>query len=531
VAVVTPILAVAVNLFVPKGEIWAHLATTVLPRYVANSLWLMLGVGIGTAVIGVGTAWLVTVTRLPGRRVLEWALLLPLAMPAYVVGYTYTGLLEFAGPVQSGLRAGFGWSRADYWFPEIRSLGGAIFVLTMVLYPYVYLLARAAFTDMSVCALEVSRTLGRSTWATFRTVAVPMARPAIIGGVALALMEALSDFGTVQYFAVDTFTAGIYRTWFGLGEPSAAAQLATILLGFVLVLLVIERRSRGEARFTHASRYYRRLPEFPLGPVARVAGFLACLAPILFGFAVPVLTLVAWILAPGGMPADTAFLSLAGASLGFAAVAAAITVGVAVALAYAVRLRPVPWLIAAVRLGTLGYAVPGAVVAVGILLPLAWIDNQVDGFTRRVFGFATGLLLSGTVFALLYAYSVRFLAVAFNAVEASLLRVTPSMDGAARLLGAGTGETLRRVHVPLIGGGILTAGMLVFVDVLKELPATLIMRPFNLDTLAVRTYQLAQDERLAEAGLPALLIVAVGVLPVILLSRAIARSRPGHAQG
>jgi len=524
-----PIAVVLASFAVAKGEVWSHLATTVLPRYLVNTLWLMLGVGAGTAFGGIVTGWLVTMHDFPGRRLFEWALLLPMAMPAYVIGYTYTGLLDFAGSLQSTLRAWFGWGRSDYWFPEIRSLGGAIVMLVLVLYPYVYLLARSAFIDQSVCALEVSRTLGRTRWQSMMTVALPLARPALVAGVALALMEALGDFGTVQYFAVDTFTTGIYRTWLGLGEPAAAAQLAALLLLFVFGVVVMERSSRGQARFHHTSRYYRRLPSRPLTGLPAAIAVIICAQPIVFGFLIPAGALLIWAIEDGFRVLDAPFLRLAANSLGLAALAAAIVVGLAVALAYAMRLRGGPIASLALRIAGLGYAIPGPVIAVGVLLPFAWVDNQVDGLLRSAFGVSSGLLLSGTLVAVLFGYLVRFLALALNTVEASLGRVTPGMDGAARTLGATMTETLARVHVPLIGGGVLTAAILVFVDVLKELPATLIMRPFNFDTLAVRTYQLASDERLAEAALPALAIVAVGILPVIILSRAIARSRPGHA--
>jgi len=467
-------------------------------------------------------------TEFPGARWLDWMLLLPLAFPAYLIGYTYTGLFDFAGPIQTALRAIFGWTKSDYWFPEIRSLGGVIAMLVFVLYPYVYLLTRAAFVNQSVCALEVSRTLGRGPWRSFFTVALPLARPAIVAGVALALMETLSDFGTVQYFAVDTFTTGIYRTWLGLGEPIAAAQLAAILLIFVFALFWLERWSRGDRRFHHNSAYYRRLPTRRLAGGRAALAFTACALPVLLGFIVPAIALVVWTADNLELALSTPFFNLARNSVLLAAVAAMLAVLVALPIAYGLRLHRGPVTSFAARIVSLGYAVPGAVIAVGVMLPFIWIDTRVDAFMRAAFGVSTGLVLSGTLAAVIFGYLVRFLSVALNATEAGLAKVTRNMDGAARTLGAGPTETIARVHAPLVGGSLLAAGALVFVEVMKELPATLLMRPFNFDTLAVRTYQLASDERLAEAAAPALAIVVAGIIPVILLSRALARSRPGH---
>lgn len=522
-----PILAVALNVFQPDGGVWAHLWSTTLPRILTNTFWLMLWVALGTGIVGVACAWFVTMCRFPGSRALELLLLLPLAMPAYIIGYAYTDLLQFAGPVQSALRETFGWRRGDYWFPEIQSLGGAASMLVLVLYPYVYLLARAAFLEQSVCVLEASRVLGRNAWGAFARVALPLARPAIAAGVALALMETLADFGTVQYFGVDTFTTAIYRTWFGMDNRVAAAQLATALLGVVLVLLWLERHSRGTARYHHTSRRYR-----PLSPL-RLTGWRACLAfatcalPATLGFVVPFLVLLNLALDQGDPFWGPRFLAYAGNSLTVSTLAALATVGTALALAYAQRRDPGKLAAASVRVAAMGYAIPGSVIAVGVLLPLALFDNALDATLRAWFGVSSGLLLSGTVLALVYAYSVRFLAVALGAVEAGMGKITRSMDEAAASLGAGPARTLARVHAPLMGGSILTAAMIVFVDTLKELPATLIVRPFGFDTLAVRVYQLASDERLAQASTAAVAIVAVGLVPVALLCWTIARARPG----
>ena len=526
--VALPVLVVLASLLAPSREIWAHLASTVLRDYLWNTLSLALGVGAGVLVIGVGTAWLVSMCRFPGRELFEWALLLPLAVPTYIIGYTYTDLLEYAGPVQTLLRDATGWTRADYWFPPVRSLGGAIVVMSLVLYPYVYLLARAAFLDQCTCMLDVSRTLGRGAWGSFYKVAMPLARPAIAGGVALALMETLADFGTVQYFGVNTFTTGIYRTWFALGEPVAAAQLAGVLMLVVLLVLTLERASRGLAKYQHTAQSRLR-SSYALRGRRAVLATAACALPVALGFAVPVLVLMNMTLRRGDALFGGMFFELASNSFGLAALAALLTTAIALVAGYGLRLRPGPLMRAAARIAGLGYAIPGAVIAVGVLLPFARLDNALDAWMRATFGISTGLLLTGTIGVLLFAYLVRFLALALNTVEAGLAKINRNLDDAARVLGRTPGRTLVRVHVPLLWGSVLTAVILVFVDVLKELPATLILRPFNFETLAVRVYRFASDERLAEASTAALAIVLVGLLPVILLSRAIARTHPDRA--
>lgn len=524
--VALPIIVVVSRVVEPSDGVWAHLAATVLPDYLVNTGLLMLGVGVVAGTIGVTTAWLVSTTRFPGVRVLEWALLLPMAVPAYVMAYVYTDLLQFSGPVQTALRDVTGWGPGDYAFPRIRSLGGAVMMLGLVLYPYVYMLARAAFLTQSVCVLEVGRTLGRGPWRRFLTIALPLARPAIIGGLALVMMETVADYGTVEYFGVPTFTTGIYRTWFGMGQPVAAAQLSATLLGIVLFLILLERYSRGQARYHNTSTRLRPATPPRLTGMAPVLAIIACGLPILLGFVVPALDLAVLAVRHGDPLFGSRFAPFAMNSLVLATVSAGLITGVAVLLAYGVRLHRAPATRLATRFAAMGYAVPGSVIAVGTLIPFAAFDNALDRTAEAVFGWSTGLVLTGSIAALVFAYLVRFLAVSFHTVEASLARISPNMDGAARTLGHGPTSTLVRVHAPLIGTGLLSAALLVFVDVMKELPATLIVRPFNFDTLAVRAYRLAADERLAEASTSALTIVLVGILPVIVLSRAIARSRP-----
>ncbi|WP_303785018.1 iron ABC transporter permease [Azovibrio restrictus] len=521
-----PVASVGLNLLAGgTGEIWRHLADTVLGDYIRNSLLLCLGVALGVAVLGVSTAWLTAMHEFPGRRIFEWALVLPMAVPAYVMAYLYTDLLQFVGPVQTWLRETFGWSRSDYWFPDVRSLGGAVGMFAFVLYPYVYLLARNAFLERASGMLEAARTLGVGPWRAFFRVSLPLARPAIAAGVALALMETLADYGTVAYFGVDTFTTGIYRAWFSLGDRIAAAQLSATLLGFVILLILLERTSRGRARYHNTTGRNRPMPGQRLrGPWALLAALVCCI-PLFLGFFLPALLLLRMALLEGDAQFGPRFFTLAGNSFFLAGVTALLAVLLALLLAYGARLSKTLLARGLNRLVGLGYAVPGAVIAVGVLIPVTRLDTWLASVWESAFGVNPGLILTGGVAALVYAYLVRFLAVALHTVESSLGKITPNMDDASRSLGLGQFATLRRVHAPILRGSLFTAGLLVFVDVMKELPATLVMRPFNFDTLATQTYTLASDERLAEASTAALAIVAVGLLPLIALSRQIARSR------
>ena len=524
--IATPIFFIFTSVFAKSGEVWSHLASTVLKDYIINSLLLMIVVGLGVCAIGISTAWLVTMCRFWGSRWLEWALLLPLAAPAYLLAYAYTNMLDYFGPVQSGLRSLFGWtSVGDYWFPEIRSLGGAGVMLLLVLYPYVYLLTRVAFLEQSVCTVEASRSLGSNPWQSFFKVALPLARPAIMAGLALALMETLNDLGTVEYFGVNTFTTGIYRTWLGMGNRTAAAQLAALLMIFVLALVVLERRSRSAAQYYENSNSLKQHTPYKLGWGRSILALLTCLLPIIFGFVIPAAYLLQLTLNNLDTSFDSDFWDLAGHSFTLATVTAIAAMIIALLMAYGKRLEP-NWLMkGAVRIAAMGYAIPGSVIAVGVLIPVAGLDNIIDRWMQATFNVSTGLLLSGTIFALIFAYLVRFLAVGFGSVESSLDKISPSLDDASRSLGYGSTRTLWKIHTPLMSGGLLTSAMLVFVDVMKELPATLVIRPFNFDTLGIRVYQYASDERLAEAAAPALAIVLVGIIPVIFLSWRITRSR------
>ena len=529
--VALPIVAVIFIALTPTDDIWSHLASTVLPLYIGTTISLMIGVGLGTLLIGVGTAWLVSMCRFPGKSIFEWALLLPMAMPAYVVAYVYTDIFEYAGPVQVLLRDVFGWAtKREYWFPEIRSLGGAISVMTLVLYPYVYLLSRAAFMEQSICVLEASRVLGRGPYRSFFSVALPLARPAIIIGISLVLMETLNDFGTVDFFAVSTFTLGIYDVWMNMNNVSGAAQLAGTLMLFVIALVLAERFARRKKRFHHTTTKYKSLPGYLLTGRAKILAIIACTVPVLFGFILPAAVLGGYAAIHFKTSMNTEFVGYAFNSFMLSTLTAGLAIAIGIFMAYGVRLRNERLLKVMVRLASLGYAVPGSVLAVGVLVSLGTIDNGIDGFMRETFGISTGLLLSGSIAALVFGYLVRFLALSFGSIEASLGKVTPNMDGAARSLGLGPFGTLKRVHMPLIHGSILTAGMMVFVDCMKELPLTVILRPFNFHTLATYVHQYASDEQLGEASLAALSIVGFGILPVIILSLAITRSRPGHAK-
>ena len=519
-----PMWVLVSYLFEPTNENWQHLTETVLSEYVYNSIWLMLGVTLGTLLLGVPTAWLISQYEFYGKSFLHWALLLPLAIPAYIIAYTYTGLLEFEGPVQTYLRSVFGMQAVTAWFPEVRSVGGAIVMFTLVLYPYVYLLSRAAFLNQSQQALEASKLLGAGPMRRFFKVALPMARPAIIAGLTLALMETLADFGTVQYFGVPTFTTGIYRTWTGFGDTTTTVHLSLILLAFVLVLMLVEFWSRKQAKYFASSAKRSGQSHFVTLQGWRSAlAFAFCMLPILLGFILPAIQLIYWSITTAQTEFNAEFIQLIWNSFYLAFITSMVVLGLALFLAYAKRIHNHTSTNSAIKVASLGYAVPGTVIAIAVIIPLGWLDNTLDAIMQNAFGISTGLLLSGTLFALVFAYSFRFLSVALQTIDTGLSRVKPSMDESARTLGASRFNILKNIHFPLIQTSLLTAFILVFVEVLKELPTTLILRPFNFNTLSVRAYEMAADERLADAGLPALLIVLTGIIPIIILSKLIGK--------
>ncbi|GAA5217301.1 iron ABC transporter permease [Corallincola platygyrae] len=503
------------------ASVWLHLWQTVLGDYLFNSFALMLGVGVGVLMLGVPAAWLTSRYEFPMRRALSLLLLLPMAVPAYIIAYTYTGLLDFAGPIQTAIREWTGLRYGQYWFPEVRSLGGAMVMLSLVLYPYVYLMSRAAFIVQPRHMFDAGRSLGMSPFQNFYRLALPLARPAIVAGLSLALMETLADYGTVQYFGVSTFTTGIFRTFYGFGDTAAAAQLAMMLLGFVLTLLVIEKYSRRRIRyFSHAEQGQLQQRESLTG-WKRWLATLACVVPPLFGFLVPAAVLIGWSLQSEELlSAD--FIQLTWNTFSLAGMAAVISVFLALVLAYAARSRPkgvVGW---AVQLVSMGYALPGTIIAIGVMVCLIWVDHHWVVYLEQLFSVDLGLLLSGTLVALIFAYTIRFLAISLGAVQSGLQGIKPSLDQSARSLGKSPIQTLRLIHIPLLKSSVLTALLIVFVDVLKELPATLMLRPFNFNTLAVRAYEMASDERLMDAAPASMMIVLVGLIPVIWLNRSIA---------
>jgi iron(III) transport system permease protein len=518
--VAVPLLSVVASLARPAVDVWAHLWRTQLLELAVNTLVLLLGVGLGTAVLGTALAWLVVGHEFPGRPLFEGALMLPLAVPAYVIGFAFLGMFDFAGPVQSALRAWFG---AGARLPELRSAGGVILLMTLVFYPYVYLLARVAFLEQGAGTLETARSLGRSGPAAFREVTLPLARPAIVAGASLAMMEALADFGTVATFGYRTFTEAIYRVWYGMFDRVAATQLASLLLLFALALLALERGLRGRARFEQSHRRGPGIARVRLRGRRAAAATLACSLVLGLAFVLPVAQLLVWAVGAAVTAGPFFDLSrLAGVlrnTVAVASLAAAACAALALVLAYARRLQPTPGVRTSTQFVAMGYALPGSVIAVGILVPMVWADHHLVGTLERVLGRPVGLVLTGSIAGLVFAYVVRFLAVSFHTLDAGLGRIPASLDDAARSLGAGVGGVLGRVHVPLLRRGLLTALVLVFVDTMKEMPATLLLRPFGFTTLAVEVWERTSESLWAEAAVPALAIVLAGLVPVSLAIR------------
>ncbi len=524
-----PVAAIFWISLAPSGDAWSHLVATVLPEALVTTLLLAIGVGILTLVTGTAAAWLVTMYRFPFRGAVDRLLVIPLAMPSYITAYCYVDLLDFAGPVQTALRGLFGWtSPADYWFPDIRSTGGAVFVLGSVLYPYVYLTARASFVQQSVCALEVARTLGRTPMGTFWSVALPLARPALAAGVSLVLMESLNDLGAVQHLGVQTLTASIYATWLQRSNIVGAAQLAAVMMICVTAVIVIERLARREAMSHHTTGRYRSIPFQDIEGWRGYAAAALSVLPFVGGFGIPLVILLDNAATHHDRFLSLDFLSASLNSLMLGVLAAIAAVVIALFLAYARRVAGNGFIRPAVRAAGLGYALPGTVLAIGLIVPLSGLDNWVDGLVREHFGVSTGLILSGSLAALTLAYVIRFLAVALGGIDAGMDRISPNLDAAARSLGETALSALKRVHLPLLVPALGSAALLVFVDTMKELPATLLLRPFDFDTLATYVYGLAALEQFEEATPGALAIVVVGLVPVLLLHQAVAGGRAGH---
>ncbi len=525
-----PAAAVLFMAFGPGDEIWQHLSSTVLPRALTNTFVLLTGAGAVTLIAGTAAAWLVTMYRFPGRAIADRLLVLPLAIPTYIVAYAYVELLDYAGPVQTHLRTAFGFkSPADYYFPDIRSAGGTVFIFSAVLYPYVYLAARASFVQQSVCVLEVARTLGRTALGAFWSVALPMARPALAAGVALVAMECLNDLGAVQHLGFETLTPSIYATWLQRSNLAGAAQLSSVLLILVVGLLVAERIARGGAGTQDTTGRQRSIPFETLSGWTGRAALALVIIPFIAGFAIPFSLLLkhAFVYFAEALTAN--FLAAARNSLVLASLVSIVSIALALFFGYAARIAKSPLTDASARLAATGYALPGTVLALGLMIPLAALDNGIDAWVREHLGLSTGLLMSGTLFAVTIALVIRFLAVALGSIESGLQRISPNLDAAARTLGAGSFSALMRVHMPMLGPALAAAALLVFVDAMKELPATLLMRPFNFETLATHVYGLAAVEQFEQAALGAVMIVMIGLIPVLLLHRTIADGSIGRS--
>ena len=502
-------------------NIWQHLLDSVLPHYIVNSLILMTGVCLGVTLVGTCTAWLVANCRFPGHKVFGWMLILPLAMPAYVMAYVYTDFLEYSGPLQTALRLIFSWENSsDYWFPEIRSHGGAIVLLSLVLYPYVYALARAAFSQQPVSLSEAGRMLGHSPMKVFFSVSLPLARPAIVVGVTLALMETLSDFGTVDYFAVRTLTTGIFDVWFGMENQSGAAQIALVLLTFIIFLVWLERTSRKKQKVHNTTRKSGVL-RFQLNGWKSAVAITCCSMPILFGFVLPAIILATYSSYSFNLFINTHYLAYTGNTLFLAAGSALLCMILGIFIGYSQRLSSHWSVKLATRVSTIGYAIPGAALAIGLIISFGVMNEIIIPISDHFPLSAQFFFLGGGIVALFFAYTIRFLAISVGSVESGLEKITPNMDMASRTLGSGPFSTLCRIHFPLLRPALIAGSILVFVDTMKELPATLLLRPFNFETLATFVYQYASDELLVECAPAALTIVLAGILPVVLLNAAI----------
>ncbi|WP_421298601.1 ABC transporter permease [Aeromonas veronii] len=522
-----PVIALLFSAFSAEGELFRHLADTVLLDYLGNTLGLVVGVVLLSLLFGVPTAWLVAMCQVPGRRALQWALMLPMAMPSYIVAYVYTDLLDYSGPLQAGLRTLFGWnSPADYWFPAIRSLGGAAWVLALVLFPYVYLLTRASFLEQSVSLIHSSRLLGCTPWQSFRRLSLPLARPAIMVAVSLVAMETLADFATVHFFAINTLTTAVYDTWLGYGSLATAAKLSCLMLLAVVLLIALERRSRSRQQVFQKSMGHEQPLRYPLKGMSRWLAGLWCWGLVLAGFGLPFVILLDYGVRYFALSWTPEFVRFAGNSLLISALTALLAMGIALLLGFFRRLDGGIKSLLPLRIAAMGYAMPGTVLAIGVLVPLTALDFAINDLAEWLGRQGPGLLLTGTITAIVFGYLVRFVAIAIGSVESSMGKISPSLDMAARSLGQGDGGMLRRVHLPLVRRGLFAGAMLVFIESMKELPAALLLRPFNFDTLATHVYQFVSDEMLERGALGAIVIVLVGLLPLIWVNRTL--DSPGH---
>lgn len=516
VLVLIPVGTILLSFLAPAGDVWQHLVETILPSLLINTFWLTLGVAVSSALLGVSLAWFTAVCEFPGRKFFSWGLLLPLAIPAYVMAFVTLGLFDFTGPVQTLLRSWVG--PEQFWFPNVRGRLGVIIVMTLAFYPYVYLLARNAFLTQGKRSLEAAQSLGLNRMQGFLKVALPMARPWIASGVMLVLMETLADFGTVAVFNYDTFTTAIYKAWFSMFSLSAASQLASLLIVIVFVLIVMEQQFRSRMRYAE-TKHSSRIPRIPLTGWRAwgVAGF--ALAILFFAFLLPITQLIIWATDTFVEEFNQLYLGFLWHSLMLSGLAALLTCSVAVLVVYSARRHPDTVTRVAVRIATIGYALPGVVLAVGIFVPLAWLDNWLSEMAMQLFHIETGLLIQGTLAIMLIAYMTRFLAVGHNPIDSAMQRITFSIDEASMGLGLNGWSMLKRVHLPILKGGIFTAVTLVFVDVMKEMPITLMTRPFGWDTLAVRIFEMTSEGEWEQAALPAVALVLAGLIPIVLLTR------------
>lgn len=514
----TPVFTIILQLFRGGGDTWSHIVETLLLSYMGNSLLLVFLVSIISLILGISAAWVVSITDFPGRKFFEWALILPLAIPTYIAAFAYVGLFDYSSYFQQLML------KLGLPYLDIMNLWGLSWVMSLVLYPYVYVVARTAFLNQSQSLLESARILGVSSWKSFYKIAIPVARPAIIGGLTLVVMEVLNDYGAVKYFGISTFTTGIFRAWFSLGDANSAVNLSAILLVFVLFLIYIERIQRGKASFDGNQKSAKPLKRYQLSNGKQLIAFLICLIPFLGGFILPLYKLILWSTQTAHKIVNWDFILMIINSFTLASVAALICVFLSVLLIYSVKLNSGMVFRSLAKVATMGYSIPGAVIAIGIMIPFIFIDNFLINLIQHLFDHRLGLILSGTLFALTFAYIVRFIAVAYNPLDGGFKKTGPNIEEASRSLGAGSWRTLLRVYFPVIRNVMLSAAILVFVDVLKELPLTLILRPFNFHTLATKAYDLASDEMIAESANPALIIILVGIIPIIIMSKMISKT-------
>jgi iron(III) transport system permease protein len=512
-----PIYTLFFKLFEETTDsVWGHLVNTVLTDYIINSIGLVIVVSILTLLMGISSAWIVSTTNIPFRRQFEWMLILPLAIPTYIAAYTYAGIFDYTGPIQVFLRdIGF----SDLVYIDIMNFWGVAIVMALVLFPYVYVVARSTFMSQSATLLEASRILGSSSWRTFFKIALPISRPAIIGGLSLVMMEVLNDYGAVKYYGISTFTTGIFRAWFSFGDPNSAINLSGILMAFIFIMIMVERLQRGKVKFDEGARIGRQLKRYQLKGWKKFFAWMVCFIPLFLGFIAPVFQLILWSFQTIKKIIDFEFLILMANSFGLALLAAVLCISFSVIILFAVKVNKNRLFSLLAKFAALGYSIPGAVIAIGIMIPLLGLDKFLISTWQDSFNMKIGLIFSGTIFALTFAYIVRFLTVSLNPIEAAFKKTGNSIDEASYSLGAGSFKTLIKVNLPLIRSALFSGGILVFVDILKELPLTLILRPFNFHTLATKAYELASDELIAESATPSLIIIVIGTIPIIILNR------------